>query len=117
MKIIELPIEFEFHGQKNYIYPSLIILNHELTLVDTGYTNFLTLIENQMVKNGYEMKDLKNIIITHYDDDHIGSLYEFKEKYPWIHLIASEVESYFISGEKKSERIGPSRRKVGNSVK
>ncbi|MFE0508194.1 MBL fold metallo-hydrolase, partial [Peribacillus butanolivorans] len=26
MKIIELPIEFEFNGQKNYIYPSLIIL-------------------------------------------------------------------------------------------
>lgn len=37
MKIIELPIEFEFNGQKNYIYPSLIILNNELTLVDTGY--------------------------------------------------------------------------------
>lgn len=40
MKIIELPIEFEFNGQKNYIYPSLIILENELTLVDTGYTNF-----------------------------------------------------------------------------
>jgi len=105
MKIIELPIEFEFHGQKNYIYPSLIILNHELTLVDTGYTNFLPLIENQMMKSGYGMKDLKNIIITHYDDDYIGSLYEFKEKYPWVHLIASETESPFISGEKKSERL------------
>lgn len=30
------------------------------------------------------MKYLKNIIITHYDDDHIGSLHDFKEKYPWI---------------------------------
>lgn len=36
MKIIELPIEFEFNGQKETIYPSLIILNNELTLVDTG---------------------------------------------------------------------------------
>ncbi|MGM1502299.1 MBL fold metallo-hydrolase, partial [Bacillus cereus group sp. BceL239] len=26
MKIIELPIEFEFNGQKQCIYPSLIIL-------------------------------------------------------------------------------------------
>ncbi len=40
MKIVELPIQFEFNGQKNYIYPSLVILNNELTLVDTGYTNF-----------------------------------------------------------------------------
>ncbi|MFI8710196.1 MBL fold metallo-hydrolase [Bacillus sp. NPDC077411] len=105
MKIIELPIECECNGQKNYIYPSLIILNNELTLVDTGYANFLTLIENEILKNGYEMKDLKNIIITHYDDDHIGSLYDFKEKYPWINIIASEIESKYISGEMKSERL------------
>ncbi|MGF9976890.1 MBL fold metallo-hydrolase [Viridibacillus arvi] len=105
MKIIELPIEFEFNGQKNHIYPSLIILNDELTLVDTGYTNFLPLIENEILKNGYEVENLKNIIITHYDDDHIGSLYEFKEKYPWINIIASENESKYISGEVKSERL------------
>lgn len=105
MKIIELPIEFEFNGQKNCIYPSLIILKNELTLVDTGYTNFLPLIENEILKHEYEMKDLKNIIVTHYDDDHIGSLYNFKEKYPWINIIASEIESKYISGEMKSERL------------
>ncbi|MBP0833400.1 MBL fold metallo-hydrolase, partial [Bacillus anthracis] len=27
MKIIELPIEFEFNGKKQCIYPSLIILH------------------------------------------------------------------------------------------
>lgn len=40
-----------------------------------------------------------------YDDDHIGSLYNFKEKYPWINIIASEIESKYISGEMKSERL------------
>ncbi|MBD1371493.1 MBL fold metallo-hydrolase [Hazenella sp. IB182357] len=105
MKIIELPIAFEFNNQKNYIYPSLIILENELTLVDTGYMNFLPLIENEIMNNGYEMKNLKNIIITHYDDDHIGALYDFKEKYPWINLIASDRESKYISGEVKSERL------------
>ncbi|GFZ92569.1 hypothetical protein GCM10010978_33280 [Compostibacillus humi] len=48
------------------------------------------------------MQNLKNIIITHYDDDHIGSLYDFKTKYPWIKIIASDIESKFISGEKKA---------------
>lgn len=105
MKIVELPIEFEFNGQKNYIYPSLIIVNNELTLADTGYPHFLPLIEHEISKNGYEMNQLKNIIITHYDDDHIGSLYDFKEKYPWVNIIASEVESAYISGERKSERL------------
>ncbi len=105
MKIVELPIEFEFNGQKNTLYPSLIVMDNELTLVDTGYRGFLPLIEKEILKNGYEMKGLKNIIITHYDDDHIGSLYDFKEKYPWINVIASEKESQYISGEMKSERL------------
>ncbi|KMN43410.1 MBL fold metallo-hydrolase [Bacillus sp. LK2] len=105
MKIIELPIEFEYNGRKQCIYPSLIILNNELTLVDTGYTNFSPLIEDAILKHGYEMKNLKNIIITHYDDDHIGSLHDFKVKYPQINIIASETESNYISGDIKSERL------------
>ncbi len=59
MKIIELPIEFEFNEQKQCIYPSLIIVNDELTLVDTGYMNFLPLIEEAILKHGYKMKNLK----------------------------------------------------------
>ncbi|WP_182812964.1 MBL fold metallo-hydrolase [Bacillus sp. ME78] len=105
MKIIELPIEFEFNGQKQCIYPSLIILHNELTLVDTGYPSFLPLIENAILKHGYEMKNLKNIIITHYDDDHIGAVYDFKVKYPNINVIASEIESNYINGDIKSERL------------
>src|SRR5690606_9646836 len=34
-----------------------------------------------------------------------GSLYDFKEKYPWINMIASEIESKYISGKVKSERL------------
>ncbi|WP_434611832.1 MBL fold metallo-hydrolase [Bacillus paranthracis] len=105
MKIIELPIEFEFNEQKQCIYPSLIIVNDELTLVDTGYMNFLPLIEEAILKHGYKMKNLKNIIITHYDDDHIGALYDFKVKYPYVNIIASEIESNYINGNIKSERL------------
>ncbi|MGE7881495.1 MBL fold metallo-hydrolase [Bacillus sp. NPDC094077] len=114
MKIIELPIEFEFNGRKQWIYPSLIILNNELTLVDTGYKNFLPLIENAILKHGYEMKNLKNIIITHYDDDHIGSLYDFKVKYPQLNVIASEIESNYISGVIKSERLVQAEEMLGS---
>ncbi|WP_042477503.1 MBL fold metallo-hydrolase [Bacillus ndiopicus] len=116
MEIIELAIEFEFNGQKNCIYPSLIIVNHELTLVDTGYAQFLPIIESEILKKGYTMENLKNIVITHYDDDHIGSLYDFKQKYPWINLIASEKESKYISGEVKSERLVQAETMLENMV-
>jgi glyoxylase-like metal-dependent hydrolase (beta-lactamase superfamily II) len=105
MEILELPIEFKYKEQKNIIYPSLIISNNDLTLVDTGYANFLPIIESEIIKIGYNMMNLKTIIITHYDNDHIGSLYAFKTKYPWVKIIASERESRYISGEKKSERL------------
>ncbi|WPK13333.1 MBL fold metallo-hydrolase [Lysinibacillus louembei] len=116
MEIVELAIEFEFNGQKNCIYPSLIVLNNELTLVDTGYVQFLPLIEEAIVEHGYDLASLKNIIITHYDDDHIGSLYDFKEKYPSIHLIASKKESSSISGAKKSERLTQAEAMLENMV-
>lgn len=105
MKIVELPIDFDFNGEKQRIYPSLISYKDQLTLVDTGYPNFLPIIEKEITKYGLDIKKLNNIIMTHYDIDHIGSLKDFKTKYPWINIITSEVESKFISGEVKSERL------------
>lgn len=105
MKIIELPVQFRYEGQPYRIYPSLIVINNELTLVDTGYPGFLPLIEAAAEEQGYDIRQLKHIVITHYDDDHIGALYDFKEKYPWVTIIASEREAASISGEVKSERL------------
>lgn len=105
MKIVGLPIEFEWAGEKNTIFPSLIIANNELTLVDTGYPDFLPLIERAIINNGFQMEQLKHIIITHYDHDHIGALYDFHKKYPSIVIITSELEAKFISGEEKAERL------------
>ncbi|UQZ37278.1 MBL fold metallo-hydrolase [Paenibacillus sp. PK3_47] len=105
MKIIELPVQFMYEGQTYYIYPSLIEMNNELTLVDTGYPGFLPLIESAVKEQGYDLGQLKHIVITHYDDDHIGSLYDFKQKYPGVTIIAGEREAGFISGEVKSERL------------
>ena len=105
LKIVELPIEFEWNGQTHTLYPSLMIVNQELTLVDTGYPDFLGRIEKAISENGYSPSRLKNIIITHYDIDHIGSLYDFKAKYPRVTIIASKKESASISGKMKSERL------------
>jgi flavorubredoxin len=79
MKRFDIERRALINGQKNQIYPSLIIAKNVLVLVDNWYANFLPLIEKG-IKNGYIMKSLKNIIITHYEEDHIGSLYDFKTK-------------------------------------
>lgn len=74
-------------------------------LVDIGYLSFLFLIENVILKYGYEMKNLKNIIIIYYDDDYIGVVYDFKVKYLNINVIVSEIEFNYINGDIKLERL------------
>lgn len=51
------------------------------------------------------MQQLSHILITHYVDDHIGSLSEFKANYPQVRIVASEIEAPFIRGERKPERL------------
>lgn len=105
MKIIELPVQFQYEGQSYLIYPSLIVCGEELALVDAGYPGFMPLIEEEIQKQGYDPGKLSHIIITHYDDDHIGALHDFRVKYPEVTIIASEAEAPFISGAAEAERL------------
>jgi Zn-dependent hydrolases, including glyoxylases len=105
VNIIELNIPFELGGRSDAIHPSLIAAEKALALVDAGYPGFLPLIEREMARHGYNAGDLTHIIVTHYDDDHIGALHDFKAKYPRIRIVASEREADAISGKRKAERL------------
>jgi len=47
-----------------------------LTLVDCGVTGGASKIANQIIKGGYAMADLRQVVITHAHNDHTGSLGE-----------------------------------------
>lgn len=100
-----LDIKFEYKNEMQAIYPILLIDNNEIILVDCGYPNFLTLLEVEMKSKGIDPGSLTKVLITHHDDDHMGALYEIKEKYPHIKVVSSEIESEYISGKKKSLRL------------
>ncbi|GGG26351.1 metal-dependent hydrolase [Lysinibacillus alkalisoli] len=104
MELVELLIKFEFNGQENWISPILIVQGEGLILVDAGYANFLPFIEVAIQEASYDTTQLQHIIITHYDD-HIGSLYALKEKYPHVTIIVSAIEAPSISGAQPSERL------------
>ncbi len=105
LKIEELKIAYPYNNETHYIYPTLIVCDNDLTLVDTGFPQFMPMIEQQIMQLGYSLNMLKNIIVTHYDDDHIGSLFDFKVKYPHLHIITSAIEKDAIEGTTKSERL------------
>ncbi len=90
---------------KSEINPVVIQTGDGLILFDAGYPNQLPEIESALGAIGFKVSDLKKIVISHHDHDHIGSLKEIKDVNPEIKIVASRFESSFISGEEKSMRL------------
>lgn len=104
-KIIMLDINFKYGNEVKTINPILLIDKNDVVLVDCGYPNCLSLLEAEIKSKGISPSSLTKVLITHHDDDHMGSLSELKEKYPNIKVVSSEIDSEYISGKKKSLRL------------
>ena len=103
--ILVLCIAFYFGGIDDFIYPVILKDEKNMVLVDCGFTGSLPMLENAMQEKGISVSQLTHILITHHDHDHIGSLYELKQKYPNIKIISSIIEEPYISGKIKSFRL------------
>lgn len=56
-----------------------LLIDNNLTLVDTGFKGRSRQILKEVRRLGYSPSDIANIIITHHHADHIGSLAALKE--------------------------------------
>ncbi|MDR0925751.1 MAG: MBL fold metallo-hydrolase [Hungatella sp.] len=104
-QIIMLDIDFQYQNETRTIHPVLLLSANDVVLVDCGYPGFLPLLEAGMKSKGIDPGSLTKVLITHHDDDHMGALFEIKEKYPGIKVVAGHVESGYISGKNKSLRL------------
>lgn len=105
MKINILNIKFEYNGALQVINPVIIQDEHNMILVDTGYPSQIGLFEEVAKQNDITLDRLTHIIITHHDFDHIGSLAEFKRRYPHIKVLASNIEKEYIEKQRKPLRL------------
>lgn len=105
MIIKPLPILFSSGSMEFYIYPVLLKEESELTLIDCGYPNELYKLEEAFASIGEDMSNLKNVLITHHDHDHMGGLKELVTKYPKVKVYASEAQVPYLKGQKKSLRL------------
>ncbi|WP_291649312.1 MBL fold metallo-hydrolase [Clostridium sp.] len=104
-RVVALDISFKLEGRANTIFPVILSDDNNIILIDCGYPNFLSLIEECSRKKGINLDKLTKIIITHHDYDHMGSLGDFKRKYPNIEIVSSYIEERYISGKEKSLRL------------
>ena len=85
----------------NYAY---VILGEEIILVDTGRPGQGKGILNDLKSMGIEPQDVKHILITHHDVDHIGSL-AFMQQATGAKIWASKEDIPYIYGEKSRPGI------------
>ena len=70
--ILELP---NINPQsKDFVYPTVIKDGNNLTLIDTGYPKQIEYIKSALEKDGLDINNIKTIILTHQDIDHIGNV-------------------------------------------
>jgi len=74
------------------------------TLVDTGLPGQAELILEKLAAEGISLSDLKRILITHQDIDHIGSLKALKEA-TGAEVLALDVEIPYIDGTLPSPKM------------
>jgi glyoxylase-like metal-dependent hydrolase (beta-lactamase superfamily II) len=74
-----------------------LLVDDDLTLVDTGFSGRADLILEQIEKLGYSPSDVKRIIITHHHTDHTGSLAALKRA-TQAEVIAHPADALYIDG-------------------
>jgi glyoxylase-like metal-dependent hydrolase (beta-lactamase superfamily II) len=85
-------------GQTSYFNLSLILdAANGPTLVDTGLPGQLDTIAAVLADVGVNVADLKQIILTHQDIDHVGSLHDLVQA-SGARVLAHSVETPFIDG-------------------
>lgn len=92
-------------GAEQVVNPTIIYNDDEMILVDCGYPGTIDQFESEAKRLNIDMNRLNKILITHHDWDHIGSLRDFKVRYPVAQIISSAIQAQYISGEKPSLRL------------
>lgn len=105
MKIKMLTLHYQTETFRQEVHPCLYIGKDRVILIDTGYPGQIVQIENQLSLHGLQIKDLTDIIITHHDHDHVGSLAAIKSANKNLKIHAHSYEASIISGLDKPLRL------------
>ena len=101
--VLSLPMNYG--GETHPLNLSLILDQaNGPTLVDAGLPGQETLIEAALAEAGVAVRDLRRIIITHQDMDHVGSLHALVEA-SGARVLAHTVEIPYIDGHLRPLKV------------
>ncbi|WEG13015.1 MBL fold metallo-hydrolase [Pullulanibacillus sp. KACC 23026] len=105
-----LELSMNFSGTPSIIYPTAIWNDEGVTLFDTGVPGQLEAFKDALSKIGKSLSDVKQIVLTHQDIDHIGSLTELlKASEGKVQVYAHAEDIPYIEGDKPLIKYDPVR--------
>lgn len=105
-----LELTMNLMGNSSIIYPTFFWNEKGATLVDTGIPGQLKDIQEAIEKAGKSLSDIKQIVLTHQDVDHIGSLTELLQATDGQVTVYAHAEDIpYIEGEKPLVKMSPER--------
>ncbi|WP_295819930.1 MBL fold metallo-hydrolase [uncultured Deinococcus sp.] len=103
--LIVLDLETNVNGTHRVFRPSAVVMpGGTLTLIDTGLPGMADLIDAQLREAGFSLGDVTQVIVTHHDLDHIGSLDDIVGR-TGAPVLALEAEAPYIDGRKRSQKL------------
>lgn len=105
--IVPIPLHFAAKAANValWIHPVVVRGDSGLILIDCGYPGFLPILEKTFEQNGLSFADVRQVLITHHDHDHMGALAEILEKYPSVEALCSAEQLPYVTGKEKSLRL------------
>ncbi|WP_440117520.1 MBL fold metallo-hydrolase [Paenibacillus sp. QZ-Y1] len=92
------------------IYPVMLRDEDGITLVDTGMIGQFAQLQSALEQEGVQLADIKRVIITHQDIDHIGNLGALLDVIPDLEIWAHADEIPYLTGQKPLIKFTPERR-------
>jgi glyoxylase-like metal-dependent hydrolase (beta-lactamase superfamily II) len=111
-----LPLPADLGGFKSYFNAVAIRYDGGLVLVDVGFSGFLPILEKTMADTGMKLSDVRKIIVTHCDDDHVGALKSVVDKYTDIEVLSSETQAAYLTGKERHPRIEAAEKRLTAGV-
>ena len=98
-KIKDLSLDMNILGTQSTIHPVLIWDDAEATLVDTGYPDQFEPLKQAVIQAGVPFTQIRRVIITHQDWDHIGTLLDIMSaQNGHVDFLAHASERPYIEG-------------------
>lgn len=108
--IYTLPLSFDFDetATEMTIHPALVNTDRGPILVDVGPPGALPQLETRLAEVGFELEDIRGVILTHHDSDHAGGLRALLERTGAI-TFAHREEAQFVIGDRDPIKGGGER--------